>query len=115
MSNNRISTPGYFLKRLRDAGFITIRVFCDYAPEDTRKWTLMVSPGKDSVMITCLEQAIENSTQSLTTFKIDDGGLKWPANYYLRTNSVNVVIRELIEREISMEEENSKYFKKNEN
>lgn len=109
MANN-IDTAGYFLKRLRDAGFIAIRLFSDYAPEDPRKWTVMVAPNKDSVMVTCYK----NPENGLTTFRIDDGGYKWPVNSYFKTSSLNVIIMELIQHEVPMEDEKSKYFKKNE-
>ena len=39
---NRIDTPGYFIKRLRDKGYIVMRIFDKYAPEDSRKWTICV-------------------------------------------------------------------------
>lgn len=109
MANN-IDTPGYFLKRLRDAGFVSIRLFSDYAPEDPRKWSIMVSPSKDSVMVTCYK----NPECGLVTFRIDDGGYKWPVNCYIKTSSVNVIVMELIEHGVSMDDEPSKYIKKNE-
>lgn len=109
MSSNNLSTPGYFLKRLRDAGFIAIRLFQDYAPDDTRRWTIMVNPSKDSVMITCLN-TFDNERES-TKFLIYDGGLKWPQNFIISTSSINVIIQELKEHEISFENKGSKYYK----
>ena len=106
---NSLSTPGYFLKRLRDAGYIAIRLFQDYAPEDTRKWTIMVSPSKDSVMITCLN-IFDNDRES-TSFLIYDGGIKWPQNFVIKTSSINVIIQELQDHEVGKAEENERYFK----
>ena len=106
---NSLSTPGYFLKRLRDAGFIAIRLFQDYAPEDKRRWTIMVSPSKDSVMITCLN-IFENDRESVK-FLIYDGGNKWPQNFIISTSSINVIIQELREHEICKGEEGERYYK----
>ena len=107
---NSLSTPGYFLKRLRDAGYIAIRLFQDYAPEDIRRWTIMVSPSKDSVMITCLN-IFDNNRES-TNFLIYDGGNKWPQNFIIKTSSINVIIQELQEHEIAKSEEGGKYYKR---
>lgn len=106
---NSLSTPGYFLKRLRDAGYIAIRLFQDYAPEDIRRWTIMVSPSKDSVMITCLN-IFDNNRES-TNFLIYDGGNKWPQNFIIKTSSINVIIQELREHEIAKSEEDGRYYK----
>ena len=42
---NNITTGGYFLNRLRDSGFVAIRLFKDYPISDPRKWTIMVDPS----------------------------------------------------------------------
>lgn len=107
--SNSLSTPGYFLKRLRDAGFIAIRLFQDYAPDDTRRWTIMVNPSKDSIMITCLN-IFDNDRES-TKFLIYDGGQKWPQNFIISTSSINVIVQELREHDVSSDNENTKYFK----
>lgn len=111
MTNNSLSTPGYFIKRVRDAGFIVIRLFQDYAPEDTRKWTVMVNPSKESVMITCLNVTNEQGNES-TKFSLHDGGIKFPPHFIVSTSSINVIIQELKEHEIESDNEDSKYRKK---
>lgn len=110
MTNNSLSTPGYFLKRVRDAGFIAIRVFQDYAPEDTRKWTVMINPSRESIMITCLNITNEQGNE-LTKFSLHDGGVKWPTNFIISTSSINVIIQELLDHEIEFDNRKSKYFK----
>ena len=80
---NRIDTPGYFIKRLRDKGYIVMRIFDKYAPEDSRKWTICVSPGRESIFITCYKWVDEFKV----LFEINDGGNKWPRNFYLKTSS----------------------------
>lgn len=50
---NRISTQGYFIKRLKDSGYVVWRMFDKYSIADNRKWTLLVNPGQESVFVTC--------------------------------------------------------------
>ena len=52
-SKNKIRTPSYFMKRLRDNGFIVWRIFNSYGKHDPRRWTVLVDPGCSSVFITC--------------------------------------------------------------
>lgn len=111
MANN-ISTPGYFIKRLRDAGFIVIRLFDKFAPEDSRKWMVCVNPSQESVVITCHNVFLED--RDLIKFQLDDGGNKWPKNYFLMTSSINIVIQELKEKEINTNNESSVYYKEKE-
>ena len=39
---NKIDTPGYLLKRLRQSGFIAIRLFNKFSDSDPRRWTIMI-------------------------------------------------------------------------
>ena len=107
---NSLSTQGYFVKRLRDAGFVVIKLFSDFASEDDRKWTIMVAPGKQSVQITCYKRL--NSENDIF-FKIEDGNRIWKNNYFLNTSSVNVVINELVENKISKVDETDEKYRKN--
>lgn len=107
MANN-IDTPGYFIKRLRDAGFIVIRLFDKFAPEDTRKWSVCVNPSQESVIITCHNRFEE---RDVITFQLDDGGNKWSRNFFLKTSSINIVIAELKDKGISTDNTNSVYYK----
>ena len=54
-SKNKIQTPGYFIKRLKDNDFVVLRVFDKYSETDPRKWTVLVDPSGASVYITCFE------------------------------------------------------------
>ena len=105
---NKIDTPGYFIKRLRDAGYIVMRIFDKFAPEDNRKWTICVSPGKESVFITCYKYIEEFKV----IVEINDGGNKWPRNYYVKTSSLNVILSELAEHEVTMNDTDSPFYKK---
>ena len=44
MPKNNVTTQGYFIKRLRDNGFLTSRVYDRYSKDDRRKWTVVVNP-----------------------------------------------------------------------
>ena len=35
---NKVTTCGYFIKRLRDNGYTVNRIFADYLSEDPRRW-----------------------------------------------------------------------------
>jgi predicted RNA binding protein YcfA (HicA-like mRNA interferase family) len=81
MSNNKLRTPGYFIKRLRDNGFVVIRLFSVYAKSDPRRWTVMVNPSETSVMITCYAN---KTVLGEILFEINDGGCKIPKTIALR-------------------------------
>ena len=90
---NKISTPSYFLKRLKDNKFITYRVFSNYAQSDPRRWTVLVEPGAASVYITCYENRdFANSIM----FEFNDGGTLFPKNYSIITDSIEVIITHLL-------------------
>ena len=48
---NKLKTPGYFIKRLKDNDFVTLRIFDKYSDSDPRKWTVLVDPKGSSVYI----------------------------------------------------------------
>jgi hypothetical protein len=98
MSNNKLKTPGYFIKRLRDNGFIVIRLFSVYAKSDPRRWTVMVNPSERSVMITCY--ANKNNFGEIL-FELNDGGAHIPKNFSIQTDSIEVIIDYLITNGVS--------------
>jgi hypothetical protein len=106
---NKITTFSYFLKRLRDSGFIAIKVFKDYAIIDPRRWTIMVDPEGASLLITCYEN---KDFQGDIVFEFNDGGNKFPKNYNLKTKSMEIIVTTLIERGISQKEDGCSFEKK---
>ena len=115
MSKNKLKTPGYFIKRLRDNGFIVIRLFSVYAKSDPRRWTIMVNPSESSVMITCYSNKTEFDE---TLFEFNDGGHRIPKNYSIKTDSIEVVIDYLITHGVSNNGEyrgRNRYMSKTEN
>ena len=109
MKKNSISTQGYFVKRLRDSGFITIKLFDKYGDHDPRKWTVMVDPSISSLIITCYQN---KESLGEISFEFNDGGNRFPKNYSLKTQSMEIIITTLIERSIpQVKPENSVYVK----
>jgi hypothetical protein len=95
-TKNKITTLSYFVKRLKDSGFITWKICDIYSHSDPRKWTIMVDPGNTSVFITCYENRDFNEK----LFEVTDGGQYFPKNFSLKTSSMEVVISTLIQKGI---------------
>ena len=53
--SNKLKTAGYFIKRLKDNGFVVLKMFNAYSEADPRRWTVLVDPGVSSVYISCLQ------------------------------------------------------------
>ena len=109
MNKNKITTGSYFVKRLRDSGFVTIRLFKDYNILDPRRWTIMVDPGGSSLIITCYEN---KEFQGDVVFEFNDGGNKFPKNYNLKTKSMEIIVTALIERGIPQKQIGCAFEKK---
>jgi hypothetical protein len=97
-SKNKLKTPGYFIKRLRDNGFIVVRLFSVFAKGDPRRWTVMVNPSESSVFITCYNNKNEFGE---ILFEFNDGGMRIPKNFSIQTDSIEVIIDYLITRGVS--------------
>jgi len=103
LSKNKIKTASYTIKRLKDNGFIVFKLFAFYSKTDPRRWTIIVNPGEASVLITCYQNrdAIDDFI-----FELNDGGRYIPRNFYLKTDSIEVVIEYLLKNGAS----NSEYY-----
>ena len=93
--SNKIKTAGYFIKRLKDSGFVVFKIFNAYAATDSRRWTVLVDPGVASVYITCYQN--KNEINEIL-FEFDDGGVKFSRGSFLKTESIETVITYLIEK-----------------
>jgi hypothetical protein len=93
MSKNKLTTVGYFIKRLRDSGYVTDKVFTDYAEHDPRSWTVIVDPKVASVFITCFNN---HNSFGEEYFEMHDGGQFIPDRFKLKTSSIETVIEYLI-------------------
>lgn len=107
---NKITTGGYFLKRLKDSGFIAIRLFNSYGILDPRRWSIMVDPGGSSLIITCYEN---KEFHGDIFFEFNDGGNKFPKNYNLKTKSMEVIVTTLIEKGVQQKDKGSVFEKGN--
>ena len=94
MPKNKITTQGYFIKRLRDDGYHVDRVFSRYDDADPRKWTVVINPTTDSVFITCRDNG-EWPFRGL--YEFGDSGIKIPRGYHINTESTEVVTKHLNE------------------
>jgi len=100
---NKLKTAGYFIKRLKDSGFITFRIFDKYNEADPRRWTVLVDPSNASVFVTCFENT---PFKGEYLFKFDDGGQNFKGNFSLRTDSIEVVVQRLLKNNVGQKEAN---------
>ena len=98
MSKNKLTTVGYFIKRLRDSGYITDKVFTDYSESDCRSWTVIVDPRGCSVFITCFNNQNYIGEEF---FEINDGGQYVPDRFKLKTSSIETLIEYLVKFNIN--------------
>ena len=102
-SKNKIQTPGYFIKRLKDNDFVVLRVFDKYSETDPRKWTVLVDPSGASVYITCFENT---PFKGEYLFSYNDGNQNFNNNFSLKTRSIEIVVRKLLESGVQQKEHN---------
>ena len=92
---NKLCTMGYFLKRMRDNGYMVDRVFVRYALTDPRTWTVVIDPGCASILCTCYQNSPEPGQ---FYFELSDGGQIIPGKYFkLETNSIETFITYLVQ------------------
>jgi hypothetical protein len=104
---NKITTPSYFMKRLRDNGFIVLRLFNGYGDHDPRRWTVLIDPGGSSVFVTCFQN---KEFLNEIMFELNDGGIKIVKNYSIKTDSIEVIVRYLLERGVNNKSRQSPYY-----
>lgn len=104
---NSIKTPSYFCKRLRDSGYIVLKVFQGFNNADPRRWTVLVDPGGASLFITCFTN---KEFAGDVMFEFNDGGIRFPKNWNLKTDSIEVIVTQLIEKGISNIPTSSPYY-----
>jgi hypothetical protein len=98
MSKNKITTVSYFIKRLRDCGYITDKLYINYSQIDARSWTVVVDPKGSSVFITCFNN---HNSFGEEYFELNDGGQFIPENFKLKTSSIETVIEYLVKFNIN--------------
>lgn len=105
---NKISTPGYFIKRLRDSNYGVIRIFQNYPESDARRWTVLIDPGNTSVFITCFEN---RDKPGEILFEFHDGGQRFIKNFAIKTESIEVIVQHLVEKNIPTLSKDSAFYK----
>lgn len=90
--SNKITTQGYFKKRLRDSGYKVIDVYKSYCQTDPRAWTIVIDPGGASIFCTCY---INFENQGDSFIELYDGGQFIPGRFKLSTSSIEVVMEKL--------------------
>jgi hypothetical protein len=105
---NKIKTPGYFIKRMRDSGYGVLRVFQQFSIIDPRKWIVLIDPGGASILLTCYHNKDFNNQ---VMFEFNDGGNYFPKNYSVSTESIEVIVQILVERGIPTINETDKFYK----
>jgi hypothetical protein len=93
MSKNKITTCSYFIKRLRDSGYVVDKLFGEYNYIDPRTWTVIVDPNVASIIITCYNNHNEMGEEY---FEMHDGGQFIPDRFKIKTSSIEVVIEYLV-------------------
>jgi len=100
---NKLKTAGYFIKRLKDNDFVTLRIFDKYSESDPRKWTVLIDPGGASVYVTCFENT---PFKGEYLFNFNDGNQNFNNNFSLKTFSIEVVVRKLLETGVQQKNKN---------
>jgi len=101
---NKLKTAGYFIKRLKDNGFVTLRIFDKYNDKDPRKWTVLVDPSGASVYITCFENT---PFMGEYLFSFHDGNQNFKGNFSLKTDSIEVVVQRLLNNNVNQKADNN--------
>jgi hypothetical protein len=104
---NKIKTPGYFIKRIRDCGFCVLRIFNRYGIHDPRRWTVLIDPGGHSIFVTCYSNKDFNNE---ILFEFNCSGDIFPKNYSLKTESIEVIVQLLIDKGVQPMSKNSEYY-----
>jgi hypothetical protein len=92
MKKNKITTASYFIKRLRDCGYVTDKIFTDYGKQDARSWTAVIDPKNTSIFVTCFNN---HNFFGEEYFVLYDGGQYIPENFKLKTSSIEVMVEYL--------------------
>ena len=96
---NKLKNLSYFVKRLRDNSFVVWKIFNEYNIGDSRKWTILVNPGMESVYITC--HINEEYLDYQPSFSFTDDGSRFKNILKVKTDSMEVIMTHLFEHGIS--------------
>ena len=100
---NKPTTLSYFVKRLRDSGYVVDELFTNYGEMDCRQWTVVIDPGNASVFCTLLENKAQLGEKY---FEFWDSGQFLPPNRKIKTSSVEILIETLVKAGINTKHPN---------
>lgn len=95
---NKISTLSYFVKRLKDSGYVVYKIFDGYGEGDPRNWTVLIDPGVASVYCTYYSNY---GPFNESFFELYDGGQFLPEKFKLKSDSIEVIITYLVKHGIN--------------
>ena len=98
MSKNKVTTCSYFVKRLRDSGYVVDKLFSDYSYADPRSWTAIVDPNHSSILVTCYNNHNDLGEEY---FEMYDGGQYIPDGFKIKTSSIEVIVEYLVKFNIN--------------
>ena len=87
--SNKITTVGYFMKRMKDSGYNTIKLDVNYNYSDPRAWTIVIDPGTANLFCTCY---VNHNDVNDNYFELYDGGQYIPSKLGIKTSSIEVII-----------------------
>jgi len=93
MAKNKITTCSYFIKRLRDSGYVVDKLFNEYCISDPRSWTVIIDPQLSAIIVTCYNNKNELGEEY---FEMNDGGQYIPEGFKIKTSSIEVIIEYLV-------------------
>ena len=98
MGSNNIKTQGYFIKRLRDSGYVVDKLYNFYSQLDNRAWTVVIDPGNASIFCTCYinEHPEKGAQLGSSYFELYDGGRFIPGRLKVKTSSFEVIVEYLV-------------------
>ena len=98
MAASKPTTLSYFVKRLRDSGYVVDELYTRYGDMDARQWTVVIDPGNASVFCTMIEN---KNMIGEKYFDFWDSGQFFPPNRKIKTSSVEVLIEMLVQAGIN--------------
>ena len=98
MSKPKITNLSYFIKRLRDSGYVADKLFANYSESDSRRWTVIIDAGGSSIFITCFNN---KNFLGEEYFEVYDGDQYVPSFFKIKTASIEVLIEYLVKFNIN--------------
>lgn len=81
------------MKRVKDSGFGIWKMFDKYGPHDSRYWSMIIDPGGYTIWVTCY---LNREELDDVCFEFNDGGVRIPRNFIIKTSSIETIISNLL-------------------